>query len=129
MRQIAENVIVGVSTDEFNIEKGKKCIIPYEQRSEIVRNIAGVSLVIPEREWSQKKDDIKRYRVDVFAMGDDWQGKFDELNALCKVTYLPRTTGISTTHLKSLLSSSPNQCQANAAKVSELFDAIKSNMR
>lgn len=128
MRQMAENLIVGVSTDEFNFQKGKKCIIPYEQRSEIVRNIAGVSLVVPEREWSQKIDDIKRYKVDIFAMGDDWQGRFDELNAYCKVVYLPRTKGISTTYLKSLLSSLSNEYEADTVNVSELFNTIKNNL-
>ena len=41
--------------------------------------------------------------IDIFVMGSDWQGKFDDLKELCKVIYFPRTKGISTTKLKSIL--------------------------
>ena len=57
-------------------------------------------MVISEKNWEQKIDDIKKYNVDIFAMGDDWQGKFDFLKDYCKVVYLPRTQNISTTELK-----------------------------
>lgn len=59
-----------------------------------------VDLVIPENEWGQKAKDIQEYHADVFVMGDDWEGKFDELKAYCEVVYLPRTEGISTTKIK-----------------------------
>ena len=57
-------------------------------------------MVISEKNWEQKIDDIKKYNVDIFAMGDDWQGKFDFLKDYCEVIYLPRTQNISTTELK-----------------------------
>jgi glycerol-3-phosphate cytidylyltransferase len=57
-------------------------------------------MVIPENDWEQKIKDIKKYDVDIFAMGHDWDGKFDELKEFCDVVYLPRTEGISTTQLK-----------------------------
>lgn len=57
-------------------------------------------MVISEKKWEQKIDDIKKYNVDIFAMGDDWQGKFDFLKDYCEVIYLPRTQNISTTELK-----------------------------
>lgn len=105
LSKLGDRLIVGISTDEFNLSKGKKCIIPYEQRAEIVQNIKQVDLVVPERSWEQKTDDIKKYNVDVFAMGSDWHGKFDYLNDHCSVVYLDRTEGISTTELKELLHS------------------------
>lgn len=59
-----------------------------------------VDLIIPERNWEQKRNDIIKYKVDIFVMGSDWEGKFDDLSDLCKVIYLPRTEGISTTKIK-----------------------------
>ena len=59
-----------------------------------------VDLVIPEESWEQKKSDIKEYHVDVFTIGDDWEGKFDFLKDQCEVVYLPRTPEISTTKIK-----------------------------
>lgn len=100
---LGEKLIVAVSTDEFNAIKGKKTLIPYEQRAEIIANIKGVDLVIPENNWEQKPNDIKHYGVDIFAMGNDWEGKFDMLKAYCSVVYLPRTEDISTTEIKKSL--------------------------
>ncbi|RUM74055.1 MAG: glycerol-3-phosphate cytidylyltransferase [Sulfurovum sp.] len=100
---LGDQLIVAVSTDEFNEIKGKKTIIPYAQRAEIVEAIKYVDRVIPENNWQQKVTDIQKYNVDVFAMGHDWEGKFDELKAYCEVVYLPRTEGISTTALKEQL--------------------------
>ena len=53
-----------------------------------------------EESWDQKIDDIKKHDIDVFVMGDDWEGKFDYLKEYCEVVYLPRTKGISTTKIK-----------------------------
>ena len=72
-------LIVAVSTDEFNALKGKKTLIPYEQRAEIVSNIKYVDLVIPEIKWEQKIEDVKKYNIDIFAIGEDWKGRFDFL--------------------------------------------------
>lgn len=90
---LGDRLIVGVSSDEFNKVKGKTTIIPFEQRSEIVSSIKGVDLVIRENSWEQKKSDIGRYDVDILAMGDDWEGKFDDLKGLVEVLYIPRTKG------------------------------------
>ena len=57
-------------------------------------------MVIPESNWEQKVQDIKKYNCDIFGIGDDWKGKFDFLSEHCEVVYLPRTDGISTTELK-----------------------------
>lgn len=93
-------LIVGVSTDRFNWEeKRKKSAIPYEQRAEIVGALKCVDMVIPEDDWDMKRD-VLQYKVDIFTMGGDWEGKFDQLKEVCKVVYLPRTEGISSTELK-----------------------------
>ena len=105
IKNLGDRLIVAVSTDEFNALKGKKTIIPYEQRAEIVSNIKCVDLVIPENNWEQKVEDIKKYNVDIFTMGNDWEGKFDFLKEYCEVVYLDRTEGISSTQLKQTLKS------------------------
>lgn len=102
-KALGDYLIVAVSTDEFNTLKGKKCYFPYEIRKQIVEAIRYVDLVIPEDSWNQKEDDIKRYAIDTFVMGDDWKGKFDELKTQCNVVYLPRTDGVSTTQIKDTL--------------------------
>lgn len=103
LKSMGTKLIVAVSTDEFNEGKGKKTLIPYEQRAEIVRAIKYVDLVIPETTWEQKSHDIQKYNVDIFAIGDDWEGKFDFLKEHCEVAYLTRTDGISSTDLKAQL--------------------------
>jgi len=85
LKSLGDKLIVAVSTDEFNEIKGKKkTIIPYEQRAEIVEAIKYVDMVIPENNWEQKVTDIQKYNVDVFSMGHDWEGKFDELKEYCE---------------------------------------------
>ena len=101
-KELGDKLIVAVSTNEFNKVKGKNCVYPYEHRSKIVEAIKYVDKVIPERNWEQKRNDIMKYKIDIFVMGDDWKGKFDDLKDLCKVVYLPRTPGISTTELKKM---------------------------
>lgn len=101
--ELAERVVVACSTDEFNAIKGKKTVIPFADRVEVLRACRFVDLVIPEKNWEQKPVDILRYRADVFVMGDDWAGKFDELKAFCTVHYLPRTEHVSSTQIKALL--------------------------
>jgi glycerol-3-phosphate cytidylyltransferase len=93
-----------VSTDEFNLLKGKHSVYSYAERAKIVSALRCVDQVIAEHDWQQKKEDIKRYEIDIFGIGADWQGKFDELSANCEVVYLLRTPSISTTDLKKALS-------------------------
>lgn len=56
--------------------------------------------MIPEENWEQKILDVKKYDVDTFVIGNDWEGKFDFLKDLCNVVYLPRTPEISSTQIK-----------------------------
>ena len=97
-------LIVAVSSDEFNKIKGKECVYPYAHRAQIVEAIKYVDKVIPEHNWEQKIKDVTENDVDVFVMGEDWQGKFDFLKEYCEVVYLERTKDISTTQIKRDLS-------------------------
>ena len=100
-KQYGDYLIVALSTDEFNWnEKQKMSYFSYEQRKQLLESIRYVDLVIPEENWDQKRSDIKEYHIDTFVMGDDWEGKFDDLKDLCEVVYLPRTPEISTTQIK-----------------------------
>ena len=100
-KERGDYLIVALSTDEFNWnEKQKKCYFTYEQRKKLLEAIRYVDLVIPEENWDQKVADVKKFRVDTFVMGDDWEGKFDFLKDYCEVVYLPRTPEISTTQIK-----------------------------
>ncbi|WP_396278391.1 adenylyltransferase/cytidyltransferase family protein [Glutamicibacter creatinolyticus] len=104
LKERGDRLIVGVSTDEFNAIKGKKPVVPFEQRIEIVKAIKYVDEAIPEETWAQKRQDIAKYGVNVFGIGEDWRGKFDDLDNEVEVIYLPRTSGISTTEMKRVLS-------------------------
>ena len=100
---LGNKLIVGVSTDKFNEIKGKTCVLPYQKRKELIESLYYVDKVIPENNWDQKVTDIKGNNIDIFVIGDDWEGKFDELKDFCEVIYLPRTKGISSTKLRSIL--------------------------
>ena len=102
-KALGDYLIVAISSDEFNQLKGKKSVMSYEQRKQVVEAIRYVDLVIPEHNWDQKISDVQKYDVDVFVMGDDWTGKFDFLKDYCEVVYLPRTENISTTMIKEKL--------------------------
>ncbi|MGB6008046.1 adenylyltransferase/cytidyltransferase family protein [Castellaniella sp.] len=103
LRALGDRLVVGVSTDEFNHVKGKKTVVPFADRIEIVRALTCVDLAIPENCWEQKTSDIEQHGVSIFGMGSDWSGRFDELKAHCEVVYLPRTEGISSTHIRKTL--------------------------
>ena len=99
-KELGDYLVVAVSSDAFNALKGKKCVIPDYERMAIVEAIKYVDEVIPENSWEQKIEDVKNHDIDVFVMGNDWEGKFDFLKEYCEVVYLPRTDGISTTQIK-----------------------------
>ena len=99
-KALGDYLIVVVSSDEFNVGKGKKAYHSFEDRKIILESLIYVDEVLPEYTWEQKIDDVKNNNVDVFVMGDDWEGKFDFLKEYCEVVYLPRTEGISTTKIK-----------------------------
>ncbi len=103
--QLGDYLVVALSTDEFNASKGKSSFYSYGVRKEMLEAVRYVDLVIPERSWEQKVDDIKKYDIDVVVMGGDWAGdpRFEALREYCEVVYLDRTEGISTTDVKNEL--------------------------
>ena len=99
-KEYGDYLIVAISSDEFNALKGKRAYYTYEQRKAILEAVRYVDEVIPEHTWEQKLEDVKKYHIDIFVMGDDWKGDFDFLQEYCEVIYLPRTIGISTSKIK-----------------------------
>ena len=125
MKELGDEVIVAVSTDEFNEKKGKKTLIPYTHRVELLESIKYVDKVIPEKSWEQKIEDVKRYKVDLFVIGNDWEGKFDFLEEYCEVKYLERTQDISTTQLKKSLTNFLSIPKEDILRAFEILDALK----
>ena len=101
-KALGDYLIVAVSTDDFNKLKGKTAYHDYETRKMMLEAVRYVDLVIPEDNWEQKIEDVKKYDVDTVVMGSDWAGsdKFEYLKDYCDVVYLPRTEGVSTTKIK-----------------------------
>ena len=124
LKALGDYLIVGVSTDDFNAVKGKRTIIKFEDRLDIVKNIKCVDGVLAEESWDQKPRDIKTHSVSIFGMGSDWQGKFDELKKYCEVVYLPRTEGISSTHIRQFLTILDHSHVADLKKALDLISAI-----
>ena len=128
LASMGDRLIVAVSTDDFNEEKGKRTIIPYEQRAEIIKNIKGVDLVIPEESWEQKSKDIQKYDVSIFAMGNDWKGKFDELKKYCEVIYLDRTKDVSSTEIKTSLKKFLSITPEQLSQAFNILDQIRKDL-
>jgi glycerol-3-phosphate cytidylyltransferase len=108
-KQLCDYLIVGVSTDSLVTYKNTECIIPFEQRVEIVRSIRWVDAVIPQKNMD-KVEAWKKLKFDIMFVGDDWygNGKWNNIENDLKpfgvsVVYLPYTQGISSTELKSKL--------------------------
>ncbi|WP_085522669.1 glycerol-3-phosphate cytidylyltransferase [Tuberibacillus sp. Marseille-P3662] len=100
---LGDYLIVGLSTDQFNDEKHKSAFFGYKERQLVLESIKYVDEVIPEETWGQKINDVKDYDIDVFVIGDDWEGEFNFLTRYCEVTYLERTKNISSTKIKQSL--------------------------
>ena len=100
-KALGDYLIVGVTNDSFDRERGKLNVRNNVlERVEAVKATGIVDEVIIEDYVGQKIDDILKYDVDVFAIGSDWEGKFDYLKEYCEVIYLPRTEGVSSTMLR-----------------------------
>ncbi|MED3792884.1 glycerol-3-phosphate cytidylyltransferase [Niallia alba] len=99
-KELGDHLTVALSSDEFNAIKNKQAYHTYDNRKMILEAIRYVDEVIPEHDWDQKIRDVVDHNIDIFVMGDDWEGKFDFLKDYCEVVYLPRTVGISTTKIK-----------------------------
>lgn len=100
-KALGDYLIVGVTSDSFDVGRGKLNVRNNVlERVESVKATGYADEVIIEDYLGQKIDDIQRYGVDIFAIGSDWEGKFDYLKEYCEVVYLPRTEGISSTQLR-----------------------------
>ena len=102
-RALGDYLIVALSSDSFNAIKNKQSFFHYEHRRQMLEAIRYVDLIIPENDWEQKRDDIIKHNVNIFVMGNDWEGQFDFLKDICEVVYLERTPEISTTRIKNHL--------------------------
>lgn len=100
-KELGDYLIVGVTNDSFDRDRGKLNVRNNVlERVEAVKATGYADQIIIEDYIGQKIDDIQKYDVDIFAIGSDWEGKFDYLNEFCQVVYLPRTEGISSTMLR-----------------------------
>ena len=100
-KALGDYLIVGVTNDSFDRERGKLTVRNNMlERVEAVKSTGFVDKVIIEDYVGQKIDDVLKYDVDIFAIGSDWEGKFDYLKEFCEVVYLPRTEGVSSTMLR-----------------------------
>ncbi|MCG7543352.1 adenylyltransferase/cytidyltransferase family protein [Pseudoalteromonas sp. MM17-2] len=97
---LGDELIVGVSSDALNIrKKGRAPVYAQADRMNIIAALKCVSDVFLEQSLELKRHYIETYNADMLVMGDDWQGKFDDLKEVCEVVYLPRTPSISTTEI------------------------------
>ncbi len=97
---LGNRLVVGVSSDNLNFsKKGRNPVFSQDERVEIVSNLKMVDAVFIEESLELKREYVLEHQADILVMGDDWEGKFDFLNDICKVVYLPRTPSISTTEL------------------------------
>ncbi|GAA2111107.1 adenylyltransferase/cytidyltransferase family protein [Microlunatus panaciterrae] len=98
--ELGDRLVVGVSSDALNLaKKGRNPVFSQQERLEIVANLKVVDTVFVEESLELKREYVEQHAADILVMGDDWAGKFDFLNDICKVVYLPRTPSISTTAL------------------------------
>lgn len=100
-KELGDYLIVGVTADDFDKTRGKINVQQsLMERIEAVRATGLADEIIVEEYEGQKIDDIQRYGVDIFTVGSDWKGKFDYLNEYCKVVYLDRTEGVSSSEIR-----------------------------
>ncbi len=100
-KALGDYLIVGVTAEDFDKTRGKINVQQsLMERVEAVRATGIADEIIIEEYEGQKIDDIRRYGVDIFTVGSDWVGKFDYLKEYCKVVYLDRTKGVSSTQLR-----------------------------
>ena len=100
-KELGGHLTVGISSDELNFRKKQVLpTYPTEHRLAIVAAVRYVDAVFVEHSLEAKRDYLLEHRADILVMGDDWAGKFDELSDICRVVYLPRTAGISSTDVK-----------------------------
>lgn len=101
-KALGDYLVVGVTSENYDRSRGKLLVQQsLSERIEAVKATGLADEIIIEEYDGQKIDDIKKYGIDIFTVGSDWKGKFDYLNDYCRVVYLERTKGISSTELRS----------------------------
>lgn len=101
-KALGDYLIVGVTSDMFDRQRGKINVTQsLIERIDALKALGFVNKIIVEEYEGQKIDDIKKFDVDIFAIGSDWKGKFDYLKDSCNVVYLDRTEGISSSQIRS----------------------------
>lgn len=121
-KELGDYLIVGVTSDSFDRGRGKLNVRNNVlERVEAVKTTGYADEVIIEDYVGQKIDDIQKYNVDIFAIGSDWEGKFDYLKEFAKVVYLPRTEGISSTMLRAETTSSVRVGIIGCGRVAKRF--------
>ena len=100
-KALGDYLIVGVTADDFDKIRGKINVQQsLMERVEAVRATGIADEIIIEEYEGQKIDDIRKYDVDIFTVGSDWLGRFDYLSKYCKVIYLERTQGVSSSEIR-----------------------------
>ena len=121
-KALGDYLIVGVTNDNFDRERGKLNVQNNVlERVDAVRATGLADKIIIEDYVGQKIDDIQKYEVDIFAIGSDWEGKFDYLKDYCQVVYLPRTEGISSTMLRENLQEDIRIGVVGTGRIAERF--------
>lgn len=113
--KFGDELYIGVSSDEFNLEKGKRSFQSLETRKIKISKFPGVKKVFTQNSFEQKREDILKYDIDVIVSGDDWRGSIDGLKDVCRVVYLERTSGISSTLIR-------NKVYKNKLSFDEIHD-------
>lgn len=143
-KALGDYLIVGVTADDFDMARGKINVgQSLMERVEAIRQTGLADKIIIEEYEGQKIDDIRRYEADIFTVGSDWVGKFDYLNEFCKVVYLDRTEGISSTEIRSqkqslriglvgetnIVNKFKNECKyVNGVEIAGIFAACNGNL-
>ncbi len=123
-KELGDYLIVGVTSDSFDRGRGKLNVRNNVlERVEAVKATGYADEVIIEDYVGQKIDDIQKYNIDIFAIGSDWEGKFDYLNEFTKVVYLPRTEGISSTMLRAEITTDVRVGIIGCGRVAKRFPA------
>lgn len=125
-KALGDYLIVGVTADDFDKNRGKINVQQsLMERVEAVRATGLPDEIIIEEYEGQKIDDIRKYGIDIFTVGSDWKGKFDYLNEYCKVIYLDRTEGISSTEIRTEKREIRLGLVGNSAFINKVYNETK----
>ena len=125
-KALGDYLIVGVTADDFDKNRGKINVQQsLMERVEAVRATGLADEIIIEEYEGQKIDDIRKYGIDIFTVGSDWKGKFDYLNEYCKVVYLDRTEGISSTEIRTEKREIRLGLVGNSAFINKVYNETK----